>query len=85
MTFAFAGKRLEHLESKEFLCGCRPKSSIALNAREYKILTEQNHCLCNNVTYRLSAVTIQSTNDQTEQTLHLSTSQLALNEDPTVC
>ena len=41
--------------------------------------------LCNNAIYRLSAATNQSTNDQREQTLHLDTSQLALNQDPTVC
>ena len=85
VTFAFAGKQLEHLESKKFLCVHRPKSLDALNVREYKNLTEQNHCLCNNVNYRLSAVTNQSTNDQREQTLHLDTSQPALNQNPTVC
>ena len=85
MTFAFAGKRLEHLESREILCVHRPKSLNALNVRECKILTEQNHCLCNNVIYRLSAATNQSTNDQREWTLHLNISQLALNHDPTAC
>ena len=85
MTFAFAGRRLEHLESREILCVHRPKTLNALNVQEYKVLTEQNHCLCNNVVYRLSAATNQSTNDQTEQTLHLNTSQLALNQDPTAC
>ena len=85
MTFAFAGKRLEHLESREILCVHRPKSLNALNVREYKISTEQIHCLCDNVIYRLSVATNQSTNDQREQTLHLDTSQLAVNQDPTVC
>ena len=85
MAFAFAGKQLEHLESRVILCVHRPKSLIALNDREYKILKEQIHCLCNNVIYRLSAATNQSTNNQREQTLHLDTSQLALNQDPTVC
>ena len=84
MTFAFAGKQLEHLESSENFFVHRPKSLNALNVREYKILTEQNHCLCNNVIYCLSAATNQSTNDQREQTLHLDTSQLALNQGPTV-
>ena len=73
MTFAFAGKRLEHLESREILCVHRTKSLNALNLWDYKILTEQNHCLCINVIYRLSAATNQSTNDQKEQTLHLDT------------
>ena len=73
------------MESREILCAHRPKSLDALNVREYKILTEQNHCLCNNVIYRLSAATNQSTDDQREQTLHLDTSQLALNQGPTVC
>ena len=85
MTFAFAGKRLEHLESGKILCVHRANSLNALNVRECKILTEQNHCLCTNVVYRLSAATSQSTNDQREQTLHRDTSQLALKQDPTVC
>ena len=84
MVFPFVGKQLEHLESKEILFVHRPKSLNALNFREYKILTEQNPCLCNNVINRLSAATNQSTNDQREQTLHLDTSQLALNQGPTV-
>ena len=84
MAFAFAGKRLEHLESREILCVHRAKFSNALNVREYKFLMEQIHCLCNNIIYRLSAATNQSTNDQKEQTLHLDTSQLAVNQDPTV-
>ena len=84
MTFEFVAKRMEHLESREILCVHSPKSLNALNIRERKILTEQIHCLCNNVIYRLSAVTNQSTNDQREQTLHLDSSQPALNQDPTV-
>ena len=55
LTVAFAEKRLEHLESRKILCLHRPKSQNALNVRDYKILTEQNHCLCNNVIYRLYA------------------------------
>ena len=37
VTFAFAGKRLEHLESREILCFHRPKFLNALNVRGYKI------------------------------------------------
>ena len=85
VTFAFAGKQLEHLESIGILCVHRAKFFNALNVRRYKNLTEQIQCFCNNVTYRLSAATNQSTNDQREQRLHLNTSQLALNQDPTVC
>ena len=85
VAFAFAGKRLEQLESREILRVHRPKSLNALNVREFKLLTEQILCLCNNVIYRLSAATNQSTNDQREQTLQLDTSQLAVNQDPTVC
>ena len=84
MVFAFGGKRLEHLESREILCVHRPKSLKALNDREYEILREQIHCLFNNVIYRLSTAKNQSTNDQREQTLHLDTNQLALNQGPTV-
>ena len=85
MAFAFAEKRLEHLESGEILCVHRPKSLNALNVREDKILTEQIHYLWDNVIYCLPAAITQSTNDQREQTLHLDTSQLALIQDPTVC
>ena len=84
MTFAFAGKQLEHLESREILFVPRSKSLSALKVREQKVLTEQNHCLCSNVIYCLSAATNQSTNVQREQTLHLNTTQLALNQGPTV-
>ena len=45
VTFALAGKRLEHLESREISCVHHAKSLTALNVREYKILTEQNQCL----------------------------------------
>ena len=85
MAFAFAGKRLGHLESRETLCVHRSKSLNALNVQGDKVLTEQIHCLCNNVIYRLSALTNQSTNDQKEQTLHLDTSKLALNQALAVC
>ena len=64
MAFAFAGKRLEQLESKEVLCVHRPKSLNGLGGPVYKNSTEQIHCLCNNVIYRMSAATNQSTNDQ---------------------
>ena len=85
VAFAFAEKRLEHLDSREILCVHRLKSLNALKFREDKILAEQIHCLCNNVIYRLSATTNRTTNDQKEQTLHLDTNQLALIQDPTVC
>ena len=62
-----------------------PNFLNALNDPEYKSWTEQNHCLCNIVNYRLSAATNQSKKYQREQPLHLDTSQLALNQDPSVC
>ena len=77
--------RLEHLEGRENLCVHRPKSLNYLNILEWKILTDQIHCLCINVIYRLLAATNHSTNDQREQTLHLDIIKLALNPDPTVC
>ena len=80
-TFAFVGKWLEHMESRETLCVHRPKFSVGPG---YKILSEWIRCLYNNVIDRLCVVTNQSTNDQREQTLHLDTSQLVLNQDPTV-
>ena len=85
VAFAFAGKRLEHLENREILCVHRPKSLNALNVRESTVSTEQNHWLYNNVIYRLCVATNQSTNDQKEQTLHLDTSKRALKQEPTVC
>ena len=84
VTFAFAGKQLKHLESKKKLCVHRSKSLNGLNGPEYKNLTEQIHCSCINLIYRLFALTNQSTNDQWEQKLHLGTSQLALNQDAPV-
>ena len=55
------------------------------SVRDKKILREWIRCLYNNVIDRLYVVTNQSTTDQREQTLHLDTSQLVLNQDPTVC
>ena len=66
------------------MCVHRPKSLNALNVRKYEILTEQIHCLCNNVIYRMSAATNQSLKDQREQTLHLDTNERAVNQDQTV-
>ena len=55
---AFAGRQLEHSESGEILCVRRPKYLNALNSQQYKNLTEQIHCLCNNVIYGVSAAQI---------------------------
>ena len=84
-TFAFVGRRLEHFESREILCVHRPKLLTVSVSPGYKILMEWIRCLNNNVIDRLCAVTIQSTNNKREQTLHLNTSQIVLNQDPTVC
>ena len=83
-TFAFVGKRLEHLESREILCVHRPNFLAVSAGPGYKILRECIWCFYNNVTDCLCVATNQSTNDQKEQTLHLDTSQLILNLDPTV-
>ena len=69
----------------ENLCVYGPKLLTVSVAPGYKILRERIGCLYNNVIDRLCLVTNQSTNDQREQTLHLDTSQLVLNQDPTVC
>ena len=79
------GQRLEHLERREIFWGHRLKFLKSLNDLQYKIWTEQIHCLRNNVTDCLFVATNQSTTDQSEQTLHLDTSQLLPNQDPTVC
>ena len=83
--FAFVGKWLEHLESREFLCVHRPKILTVSAGPRYKILREWIRCVYNNVIDPLCLATNQSTSDQKEQTLHLDTSQLVLNQDPTVC
>ena len=75
MAFAYSVTQLEYLESKEIVCVNHQKSLTALNDREYTLLTEQNHCLCNNVIYHLSGATNQSANDQRQQTLYLDTSK----------
>ena len=54
-TFAFAGKRLEHLESKKILCGHRPKTLNVSTGPQTKTLMGRIHCLYNNVTSRLYA------------------------------
>ena len=69
----------------ERFCVHRPKILTFSVGPGYKILREWIQCLYNNVIGRLCMVTNQSTNDQREQTLHFNTSQLVLNQDPTVC
>ena len=83
--FAFGGKRLEHMESREILCVHRSQYLTVSAGPGYKILSECIRCLYNNVIDRLCVATNQSTNDQREQTLHLDTSQLVLKQVPTVC
>ena len=82
-TFAFVGKRLELMESKDIFCVHRPKFLTVSAGQEYKFLREWIRCLYNNVIDRLCVATNQLKNDQREQTLHLDTSQLVLNQDPT--
>ena len=53
--------------------------------REIRTLTEFNRCLYKNVIDRLCVATNRTTNDQREHTLQLDTSQLVLNQNPTVC
>ena len=80
----FVGKLLELLESRETLCNPRPKNLTVSVGPGYKVFNEWIQCLYKNVIDRLCVVTNQSTNNQREQTLHLDTSQLDLNLDPTV-
>ena len=65
-TFAFVGKRLEHMESKEILCVPCPKILSFSAVPGYKILRKRIRCLYNNVIDRLCVATNQSTNDQRE-------------------
>ena len=83
-TFAFVGKWLEHLESREKLRVHRPKFLIVSVGPGNKFLREWIRCLYNNVIYRLCVATSQSTNHRREQMLCLDTSQLALIRDPIV-
>ena len=46
MAFAFKGKQLEHLETKEKLCVHRLKSLNALNVREYKNFDGKKTTVC---------------------------------------
>ena len=84
-TFAFVGKWLEHLESREILFVHRPTFLTVSAGPGIKTSREWIRCLYNNVINCLSVTTKQSTNDEREQTLHLDTSQLVPNQDPTVC
>ena len=83
--FAFVGNCLENLESGESLCVQCPKFLTVSAGPGYKILREWIRCLYNNVIDRVCVATIQSTNDQKEQRLHLDTIQLVLNQVTTVC
>ena len=76
---------LWELESREILCVHRPKFLTASAGPRYKTSREWIRCLNNNIIDRLCVATNQSTNDRREQTLRLDTSQLVLNQDPTVC
>ena len=83
--FAFVGKLLEHLETREILCVHCPKFLTVSVGPGYKILREWIRCLYNNVIDRLCLAKTQSTNDQKKQTLQLNCSQLVLNKNPTLC
>ena len=82
MTFAFAGKWLENLKSKEIFCVHRWKTLNVSTGRGFKILREWIQYLYNNVIDCLFVVTSQSINDRREQTLRLDTSQLTLIRHP---
>ena len=84
-TFEFVGKCLEDLKSRKILCVHRPKFLTVSAGQGYKILREWIRSLYNNVIDRLFVATNQSTKDQSDETLHLDSNQLVLNQDPTVC
>ena len=77
-TFAFVGKRLEHLESREILCVQCPKFLIVSAVPGFETLRKWILCLYNNVIICLYAATSQSINDRRELKLRLYTKQLAL-------
>ena len=70
--------------AERFWCVHRSEILNVSAGTVYEILRERIQCLYNNVIDRLCVVTNQSTKDQREQTWHLVTSQLVLNQDPTL-
>ena len=82
--FAIVGKGLEHLESKEIYCAHRPNFlSVSAGTGEKKI-EGLDPVLVHYGNRSSVRGANQLTNDQREQTLHLDTTQLVLNQDPTV-
>ena len=81
-TFAFAGKRLKHLDTKDILCVHRSKTLNASTIRGYKTSRDWIQCLYNNLIDRLLVATSQTIKDSREQKLRLDTSQLALIRAP---
>ena len=77
-TFAFVGKSLEHLQSREILCVHRSEVLTVSAGPVYKCLREWIQCLYNNVIDRLCVATSQSIYDRREQMLRLDTSQLTV-------
>ena len=70
-TFAFLGKCLEHLESREELCVHCPEVLTVSAGPGYKVFREWIRCLYNNVTDCLCVATSQSINDRREQMVRL--------------
>ena len=83
-SFEFAGKRLEHLESREVLCVRCPKNLVVSAGPGYKTFKEWIRYFYNNVIDRLFEATSQSINDRRVDTLRLDTNQLPLIRGPTV-
>ncbi len=83
-TFAFVGKRLEHLESRGILCVHRSNFLTLSAGPGYKVLRDWIRCLYNNVINRLCVATSQSIKNRREQMLPLDTNQLALIRVPIV-
>ena len=83
-TFAFVGKRLEQLESREILRVHRSKVLIASGGPVYKKLREWIRCLYNKVIDRFFMATSQPTNNRWFHSLGLDINQLTLIPDPTV-
>ena len=83
MTFAFAAKRLEFLESQEVLSVRLPTTSRALIVREFEILMRLTHTICTKLQPTICPRREVFQNDNREQTLRLDMNQLTLIREPT--
>ena len=83
-TFALAGEIIGTLENRNDFVYSSFNDFKFFKRCGWKYLMRLNHCLNNNVIYRLYAATNQTIKNSREPTLRLDTSQVALIQDPSV-